>query len=301
MPPKSIRIGTRGSKLALAQAAIVESALKTHYPDAEITTHEITTQGDKDTLTPLYELGGKGIFIKEVEAALVSNEIDIAVHSFKDITTNIAPGTILSAYLKPESQADCLVSTKYKSLEDIPDGAIIETASLRRKALLKDHFPTLKTRDIRGNVGTRLKKHIALADSAAVMLSEAGLIRLSLSDQIIHRFPPTQFLPAPGQGVITLQCRENDTETASSCKAITDPQQTQISNLEFALLKEIEFNCSVPLGVYSQIESGKLKIQIHVSHPNTHQILKLDKEISLEQAKKEIKTLGKTLKEWMSL
>jgi hydroxymethylbilane synthase len=252
-----VRIGTRGSKLALAQADIVKGKLESSFPDIQFEIQVIHTQGDIDLKSPLFEIGGKGVFIKELEVALVKNEIEIAVHSMKDITSALLPGLQLTAFLKAEAVTDVFIlSPPYRHFEDLPWGATIATGSLRRRALLKKLRPDIKFTDIRGNVLTRISKlKEGVADG--LLLSEAGLIRLGLQDQITYRFNPCIFCPAPGQGVIVLETRSNDEVINKLCKAINNEEQSIKTSTELSFLEKVQFDCRAPLGLYAQIDKAK--------------------------------------------
>ena len=252
-----IVIGTRGSKLALAQAGIVQRRLQQVLPYVQVETRIIVTSGDRDRKSDLARIGGKGIFIRELERALVDGAIDVAVHSFKDVTTRLAPALVLCAFLQPESVADVMVTEGNKPLDFLPQGALIGTGSVRRKALLQRLRPGLRISEIRGNIDTRIAK-VDRREYDGVMLSEAGLIRLGLEDRVSVRFDPGKFYPAPGQGVITIEARETDDEIRRICSLIGDKRQLHVSTAELALLDAVGFDCRTPLGVYSRTDGGRL-------------------------------------------
>lgn len=252
-----VRLGTRGSKLALAQANIVKNKLVEAHPQIEFEIHIIQTSGDIDLKSPLSEIGGKGVFIKELEVALNQNKIDIAIHSLKDITSALLPGLQLSAFLKAEAVADVLIlDAKHSSFEDLPEDAKIATGSLRRKALLRKLKPRIKTVDIRGNVPTRIAK-LQEGHFDGVVLSEAGLIRLGLQHLISYRFDPYLFCPAPGQGVIALETRTDNDSIQQICQAINDQEQMIKSTTELAFLERVQFDCRAPLGLHAILEDDK--------------------------------------------
>jgi len=256
MPRSSIRLGTRGSKLALAQADIVSQKLS----EFNVKIVVIKTQGDQDITTPLSEMGGKGVFVKALEDALIQNEIDIAVHSLKDVTSAPNEGLRLAGFLKAESSADVLVSRL--KLSELPQGAVIATGSMRRKALLKKSRPDIKTVDIRGNVDTRLKK-LDEGGFDGLILSEAGLIRLGLADRVTDRLDVSDFIPAPGQGVITLETRSGEEDLASK---ISDPDQERLSRLELKFLEKVGFDCTVPLGLHAIGMGDEVIIHLFVAN-----------------------------------
>ncbi|NLD99314.1 MAG: hydroxymethylbilane synthase [Fibrobacter sp.] len=261
-----IRLGTRGSKLALAQAEIVSGRIKGIDKQCQIEIKKITTYGDKDQKTSLKEIGGKGIFIREIEHALLKNEIDIAVHSFKDITVQTAEGLSLCGFLKPESCCDVLISKNRLQLKDIPENGTIGTGSMRRKALLKRIRPDIICEDIRGNVDTRINK-IEQGLFDGILLSEAGLIRLGLESYIAERFDPEVFIPAPGQGVIALQARTEDHHFLDLCRLVGDQTQFLISNAEYSAIERIGFDCRTPFGIFSRISDGEIIMKAFFENP----------------------------------
>ncbi|NLD95348.1 MAG: hydroxymethylbilane synthase [Fibrobacter sp.] len=261
-----IRIGTRGSRLARAQTDIVIDRLKKADPSLQIETVIITTTGDKDQKTSLKDIGGKGVFIREIEHALLDNTIDLAVHSFKDITCQTADGLRLAGFLKPESVCDVLISRNTMPFNDIPSGSTIGTGSMRRRVLLKRIRNDLKYVDIRGNIDTR----IARLDEGVydgIVLSEAGLIRLGLQDRISERFNPEWFIPAPGQGVIAVESRANDESLFRLCQDVFDKEQFLLSGAEFMVLEEIGFDCRMPFGMHSRIDKGILTMKAFYENP----------------------------------
>jgi hydroxymethylbilane synthase len=257
---RKIRVGTRGSRLALAQTEIVITRLKRVDPSLQIESVIITTTGDKDLKASLNDIGGKGVFIREIEQALLDNTIDLAVHSFKDITSQTAEGLSLSGFLKPESVCDVLISRLNLPFKDIPSGSKIGTGSMRRRALLKRMRSDLEYVDIRGNVDTRILR-VDEGTYAGIILSEAGLIRLGLNGKISERFDPEYFIPAPGQGVIAVETRVGDGQLSQLCRAACDEEQFLISSAEFSVLESLGFDCRMPFGMLSRIDQGFLKMK----------------------------------------
>jgi hydroxymethylbilane synthase len=258
-----IKIGTRASQLAVVQAQKVADLIAKMVPGLPVEIVKISTYGDRNQKDSLSQIGGKSVFVKEIQEALLTNAIDIAVHSMKDLTSAPPSGLQLAGFLKPESISDVLVSKKGHTLEQLPQSATIATGSMRRRALIKHLRPDIQFVDIRGNVDTRLKKlHSESID--ATILSEAGLIRLKLTDVISDTFPPHCFLPAPGQGVIALEIRSKDTKSQKICAQISDHIQSQISKIEYELLKGLEFNCTIPLGVFTHLEGNQVNIKIGI-------------------------------------
>lgn len=261
-----IRIGTRGSRLARAQTDIVIARLKKIAPSLQLETVVITTMGDKDQKTSLKEIGGKGVFIREIELALIDKTIDIAVHSFKDITCQTADGLRLAGFLKPESVCDVFISRNGIPFKDIPSGSAIGTGSMRRRVLLKQIRNDLEYVDIRGNIDTRIAR-LDEGAFAGIVLSEAGLIRLGLDGRITERFDPQRFIPAPGQGVIAAETRADDDFLFRLCQDAFDKEQFLVSCAEFMVLEKIGFDCRMPFGMLSRIDKGILTMKAFYENP----------------------------------
>lgn len=259
--PRLIRLGTRGSKLALIQAHHVRDKLQHVLPDCTVVVVPISTKGDIDKKTPLKELGGKGVFIKELEQALLNKTIDIAVHSLKDVTTELSLDLVLSGFLSPEAFTDCLVTSSGLSLESLPSGSKIGTGSMRRISLLKSIRPDIIAVPIRGNVETRLNLcHSGQCDG--VILSTAGLYRLNLKSEISEELDPTRFVPAPGQGVIALECRKDDRDSIDISSLISDELQTDISQFEYSIINTLKLHCGYPYGSYTRLLNNQWHVDI---------------------------------------
>ncbi|MDX1838729.1 hydroxymethylbilane synthase [Legionella taurinensis] len=300
MMTKNIRLATRASKLALIQAEIVKSRLE-QFLDKRTTVSivPLTTQGDRDLTKPLHEIGGKGIFIKEIEQALLDDLADIAVHSLKDITTNLAKGLQLSGYLKPEGQRDVLVFKENDvTFDTLPEGALIATGSLRRKALLKYLRPDIQTLPIRGNVLTRLDK-IKEMPVQGILLSEAGLIRLELTDLIQEALDPTRFIPAPGQGVIALQTRQGDEFAIDCCQAINDSHQELISTSDLHFLSHVGLDCKAPLGLYTTEEGDSLRMKLFLSNEKLTHFYLNEVDFPKKDRLRAIDELARNTLEWL--
>ncbi|HAR64267.1 MAG: hydroxymethylbilane synthase [Candidatus Margulisiibacteriota bacterium] len=259
-----LKIGTRGSALALRQTQIIEGLLHPCNPDLEIKKIIITTSGDRDKTTPLNQIGGKGIFIKELEQALLTGEIDCAIHCFKDITAAMHPSLELCAFLPPESSADVLVSQNNRRLIDLPAGSRIATSSMRRKILAERIRPDINTVEVRGNVDTRLKK-IDNNEFEGIILSEAGLIRLGMQARVAERFNQDEFPPAPGQGVLAIQARKVDTLNKDILTAINDREQELKSRMEMRFLEIVGFDCNVPLGLFTTTNEESITMKGFIS------------------------------------
>jgi hydroxymethylbilane synthase len=255
-----LTIGTRGSKLALAQAEIARQRILRAVNDVTVDCKVIATSGDRDQHSTLSDIGGKGVFIRELEQALLNKTIDIAIHSFKDVTAKLADGLRLSAFFRPESICDALALKKGLIFETLPRGGRIGTGSMRRKVLLGRIRPDLVITDIRGNIDTRLRK-LDEGQFEGIMLSEAGLIRLRLEDRISHRLDPKTFYPAPGQGVITLETRADDDVSHTLCMQTGDEDQRCKSEAEFALLRAVGFDCRAPLGVFTILDGNTVTMK----------------------------------------
>ncbi len=269
---KSIIIGSRGSALALFQARKVEKKLQAAYPDLRTDIQIIKTTGDIDQKTALSDLGGKGVFIKELEDALLQRKIDIAVHSLKDVTARLADGLALTGFLDPETTSDALVlnqsavasGTVDSSLSCLKQGAVIGTGSTRRKMLLKKYRPDITTVDLRGNVDTRLQKMKEFGYDG-ILLSYAGLLRLN-SSAAAFPLDPSWFHPAPGQGVICIESRLEDADITAHVETVSDKQQTFISSMEVLLLNQLHFDCRIPFGLSTTREDTQLKTTAFLSN-----------------------------------
>lgn len=279
LPPSRIRIGSRPSPLALVQAEIVKAKIKHSYPDCELEIVKVHSDGDLQSDRPISELGGKGIFIKALEVALMANEIDIAVHSFKDITSEIPEPLGIFGFLKAESNRDVVVSNG-KRLNELKPGSTIGTGSVRRMAQLSLVYPALKCVPVRGNVGTRVELVKSNAVDA-VILSEAGLIRLNLAHLIDERLNSEQFLPAPGQGVMAIEARRNDLQFLEVLSRISDPEQVQISALELQIMKSVGFNCRIPFGLASRLLSDRVEIDVFLSNPDASRIFRETRQLPI--------------------
>ncbi len=249
---RKIRIGTRKSKLALWQSEWVKSKLKSKFPDLEIELVKISTKGDKILNSPLSAIGDKGLFTKEIEEAMLKGEVDIAVHSLKDLPSELPEGLKLVAYPSREDPRDAFLSRSKVKLSELPSGSVVGTSSLRRRALLKHLRPDLTIKDLRGNVDTRVKK-LKEGQYDAIILATAGLKRLSLEDEISEVLDEKTFIPSVAQGILGIEAREDDTEVAEILKAALDDENARLSALlERTFLKVLEGGCQVPMGCFSK-------------------------------------------------
>ena len=260
MKKDTIIIGTRSSKLALWQADYVMECLQKKYPELHVEKKLMTTKGDKILDAPLAKIGGKGLFTKELEQDMLAGGIDIAVHSLKDMPTEVPDGLIITAITKRYDPGDAFVSNKVKSLAELPQGAVVGTSSLRRKAQLLHARPDLVVKDLRGNVNTRLRKLDAGEYDAAV-LAVAGLKRLGFGDHITEVLPKSMILPAVGQGALAIEAREDDAETRELVAFLNDEATVACAKAERAFLARVEGGCQVPVGVYATPEDGGLHVE----------------------------------------
>jgi hydroxymethylbilane synthase len=264
-----LRIGSRGSNLALVQARLVQRLLSEAHgvPLQAIEIRTITTSGDKLTEAPLSEVGGKGLFSKEIEAALEAGEVDVGVHSSKDMATGLPAGLVLAAFLEREDVRDAFVSLKVKSLDELPEGARLGTSSLRRASQMLRARPDLEIVPFRGNVDTRLKK---LADGVAdaTLLAVAGLNRLGRQSDITDYLDPERFPPAPAQGAIGLEIRASDTRTADLIAPLNHPATATAVHAERALLEQLDGSCRTAIGVVSHIAEKTILLRGEILSPD---------------------------------
>ncbi len=254
---KLIRIATRKSALALWQANFVKAQLLKHYPELIIELVPMTTQGDQIIDRSLSKIGGKGLFVKELENALLNNEADIAVHSMKDVPMHLPEGLVMSAMTARGSVEDVFVSEKFNKIEELPLGARVGTSSARRKTILQREYSHLESVDVRGNVQTRLKK-CETGEVDALILAAAGLERLDLSDKITQRLPIDPWLPAPGQGAIGVESRVDDFQINQYLKALNHQDTWDAVTAERMLSRVLNGGCGVPLAAYAVLESEEL-------------------------------------------
>ena len=255
-----IIIGTRGSKLALWQADYVEQRLHEEYPGLQVTQKRISTKGDRILDVPLAKIGGKGLFTKELEEEMLSGSIDLAVHSLKDMPAKVPDGLMIAAVTKRLDPGDALVSNRFSSFSELPQGARVGTSSLRRRAQLLCARPDLTMIDLRGNVNTRLRK-LDEGEYDAIVLAVAGLKRLGFADRIREVLPQTMVLPAVGQGALAIETRADDKETRDMLAFLRDDETICCAEAERSFLARVEGGCQVPVGVYATAEGDDLKVE----------------------------------------
>ncbi len=260
LPMETVTIGTRGSKLALWQADYIAERLRAEYPGLIVEEFLMTTKGDKILDAPLAKIGGKGLFTKEIEQAMLAGEIDIAVHSLKDMPTEVPDGLVITAITERYDPGDAFVSNTYASLDDLPQGAVVGTSSLRRKAQLLHARPDLVIKDLRGNVNTRLSKLDAGEYDAAV-LAVAGLKRLGFGGRITEVLPKSMILPAVGQGALAIESRADDTTVRGLVAFLNDAPTVACARAERAFLARVEGGCQVPVGVYATPDGESLNVE----------------------------------------
>lgn len=255
----TIIIGSRGSQLALTQSNQIADTLRQAAPDIEVNVEIYTTKGDRILDTPLAQIGGKGLFTKELEVALIDKKIDLAVHSLKDLPTELPPGLAVGAIPARVNPLDAFVSTRFESLGDLPRGARVGTSSLRRKAQLLAFRPDLEILDLRGNVDTRLRR-VTDGDFDATLLACAGLTRLDKSEAIRQELPTDIMLPAPGQGALGIEIRSDDADLAALLQTIDDPATRAAVTAERALLEALGGGCQIPLGTLAKVTAGTVTL-----------------------------------------
>lgn len=280
-----MRIGTRGSPLALAQARDVRDRLAVAHGLSrdEISITVIKTSGDRILDRPLAEIGGKGLFTKEIEEALIAREIDLAVHSMKDMQTDLPPGLTLAASLPREDVRDAFISLKYATLNGVPSGAVIGTSSLRRQAQILHLRPDLKIVGFRGNVQTRLEKlQDGIAD--ATLLAVAGLKRLGLADRITSPISVAEMLPAVAQGAIGIEIRDGDMATRALIAPLNDEATLSAVTAERAFLRRLEGSCRTPIAGFAEIRAGVMTFRGQVLSPDGRTSYRAERRGTPEQA-----------------
>ncbi len=267
MSDNILRIATRKSPLALWQAEHVRAGLLAHHPGLEVELVTMTTQGDVILDTPLAKVGGKGLFVKELEQGMLEGRADIAVHSMKDVPVELPEGLGLGAILSREDPRDAFVSNRYKTLADLPDGARVGSSSLRRQCQLRVLRPDLEIIDLRGNVNTRLQK-LDNGEYDAILLACAGLKRLQMAERIADALLPENFVPAIGQGAIGIECRSNDVRVQNLIQPLHDHKTFTRVQAERALNERLQGGCQVPIGGYADFDHGVIVLRAIVGRPD---------------------------------
>jgi len=267
MADSKLRIATRKSPLALWQANHVRDALMARNSGLDVELFTMTTQGDKILDTPLAKVGGKGLFVKELELGILEGEADLAVHSMKDVPVEFPDGLGLAAILEREDPRDALISNAFTSIDTLPQGARVGTSSLRRQCQLRARRPDLEVLDLRGNVNTRLAK-LDIGDYDAILLAAAGVKRMGWEDRITELLPPEQFLPAIGQGAIGIEIRVADEKVSRIVEVLNDEQTATRIRAERALNERLQGGCQVPIAGYSEISHGVMVLRALVGRPD---------------------------------
>ncbi|BDG01751.1 hydroxymethylbilane synthase [Anaeromyxobacter oryzae] len=280
----TIRIATRRSPLAKWQANHVADRLRTNEPGVDVKLHELVTRGDRILEVPLAQVGGKGLFVKEIEDALLAKDAEIAVHSMKDLPALLAEGLVLAAVPEREDPRDALCSPKHKTLAALPKGAKVGTSSLRRGAQLKALRPDLQIEVIRGNVETRLRKASEGLD--AVVLAYAGLRRLGLGAHATYVFPPEEMLPAVAQGALALEARADDAATLKRLARLEDPATRIRVEAERGFLARIEGGCQVPIAGHATLEDGEVVMRALVASLDGTRVIRGERRGSHADARK---------------
>jgi len=266
-------IATRESPLALWQAEHVRDRLRALHAGAQVELLGMTTRGDQILDRALSKVGGKGLFIKELEVALAERRAHIAVHSLKDVPMLLAPEFALAAVMAREDPRDCLVSPLHESLESMPAGSVVGTSSLRRELMLRAARPDLEIRPVRGNVGTRLRK-LDAGEFDALLMAAAGLKRLGLADRIRQILPTELFLPAPGQGALGIEVLAADAEAAALVAPLEDAATRACTAAERAVSRLLGGSCEVPLAAYAEIEpDGRLRLRAQVGNHRSGELV----------------------------
>jgi hydroxymethylbilane synthase len=258
--PARLTIASRKSPLALWQAGYVRRRLAELYPQTQTAIVGITTSGDRNRAAPLHRIGGKGLFVKELELALEAGEADLAVHSMKDVPMSLPPGFELAIVGEREDPRDCLVCNHYPALEVLPHGAIVGTSSLRRESQLRARLPHLDVRALRGNVETRLKK-LDEGQYAAIILAAAGLRRLGLAHRIRAFLSPAESMPAAGQGALGIEYRAERCALGALLRPLTDAATTACVGAERALSRALAGSCDVPVGGHAYLAGSRLRLE----------------------------------------
>jgi hydroxymethylbilane synthase len=278
-----VRIATRKSALALWQANFVKAELEAAHPGLRVELVPMSTQGDKILDTPLAKIGGKGLFVKELETAMLEGHADIAVHSMKDVPVDFPEGLMLHTICRREDPRDAFVSNHYQQLADLPQGAVVGTSSLRRQCQIKAMRPDLKIKDLRGNVNTRLAK-LDAGEFDAIILASAGLIRLGFAARIASFLDVGTSLPANGQGAVGIECRTDDL-VMQQLLAPLEHQETRICVLaERAMNRELQGGCQVPIGAFAVLNHNELWLRGLVGQLDGSEILRAEIKGQASQA-----------------
>lgn len=289
-----IIVGSRASQLALIQTDWVVEQLRQFCPEKEIIIKKIMTRGDKILSSPLARIGGKGLFVKEIEEALLNREIDLAVHSMKDLPTDLPEGLTIGAVTERLDPRDALISKDNHRLDELPPGALIGTSSARRKAQLLSYREDLEVVDLRGNLNTRLKK-LQTTSLSAIVVATAGLIRMGLKDRITQIFPTEIMLPALGQGTLGIEIRAGDEEMRVLVGSLNEPDSLTAITAERVFLGAMGGGCQIPIDALGRVQEGTLRLQGVVASPDGRRLIRSETTGPKEEAEERGKDLAKTL------
>lgn len=283
MTNKVVRIATRKSPLAMWQAEFVRDSLIALHPGLQVEFVKMSTQGDKILDTPLAKVGGKGLFVKELEVGMLAGDADIAVHSMKDVPVEFPDGLHLPVVCKREDPRDAFVSNTYQSIDELPQGAKVGTSSLRRECQLRSYRPDLEVLPLRGNVNTRLRK-LDEGNYDAIILATAGLKRLGFEDRIKSKLTPEQSLPAIGQGAVGIETRVNDAEVNALIAPLRCEHTWTVVSAERAMNKRLAGGCQVPIAGFALLENGEIWMRGLVGRPDGSEMLHAQVKGPAEQA-----------------
>ena len=292
MSAQPVRIATRKSPLAMWQAEHVAAALREAHPGLEVQIIGMTTQGDKILDTPLAKIGGKGLFVKELEQRMIAGDADIAVHSMKDVPVELPEGLHLAVTLEREDPRDAFVSNRYPDLDALPEGARVGTSSLRRQCQLSDRRPDLEIVPLRGNVNTRLRK-LDDGEYDAIILASAGLLRLGFGERIRNFIPTEDSLPAIGQGAIGIECRSDDDRINGLLAPLHHSKTAACLAAERAMNQRLEGGCQVPIGGHATLSDGELHLRGLVGTVDGAEIVRAE----IRGAEGDAEQLGRALAE----
>lgn len=273
--PKRIVIASRESALAMWQAQHIRDRLRALYPQTEVSILGMTTQGDQILEVTLSKIGGKGLFVKELETALEDGSADLAVHSLKDVPMNLPDGFVLAAIGKREDPHDAFISNKFENLAALPAGSVVGTSSLRRESQLRARFPHLKIEPLRGNVQTRLRK-LDEGQYAAIILAAAGLKRLGLGERIRAIITSEDSLPAVGQGALGIECRTDRADVIALLQPLHDADTAACVMAERTMSRALGGSCQVPLGGFAEVKNGKLRMRGFVASPDGKRMMRAE-------------------------
>lgn len=291
---QTLRIATRESALALWQANYVKDKLERAHPELNVELVPMTTKGDQILDTPLAKIGGKALFVKELEVAMLEGRADIAVHSMKDVPVEFPDGLMLYTICEREDPRDAFVSNRFNTIDELPDGAVVGTSSLRRQCQIKALRPDLKIVDLRGNVNTRLRK-LDEGQYDAIILASAGLIRLEMPERIKQYLPVEFMLPANGQGAVGIECRSDDSQVQQWLKVLEHSETRYRVLAERAMNRGLEGGCQVPIGSYAEIQDDTLSLSGLVGSLDGTKVIRGNIEGSLSDAEQLGSALAKEL------